>query len=71
MNHITQLNRLSERLKSYKDFMPYCPNSKVHKLSLEMNKIVSRIEKLNQLDFTEMVQEVHIDFEVKQSKLNF
>ena len=51
--------------------MPYCPNDKVYKLCLEINKILLRIEKINQMDFEEMVEEVHVDFEVKQSKINF
>lgn len=71
MNHITQRNRLFERLKLFKDFMPFCPNDKVYKLSLEINKILSRIEVINQMDFDEMVKEVHVDFETKQSKMNF
>lgn len=51
--------------------MPYCPNDNVYKLSLEINKILLRIEKINKMDFNKMVQEVHVDFEVKQSKINF
>lgn len=44
MNHITQRNRLEVKLKSYIDFMPYCPRDCIVKLSHEIIKTIERIE---------------------------
>lgn len=71
MNHITQLNNLQQRLKSFKEFMPICPNKKVNALSHEMTKLLARIDKLNSMDFVEMTKEVEFYYETKQSSINF
>lgn len=71
MNHITQLNRLTEELQSLKDFMPICPMGKVKKLSYEMIKIKNRIEHIQTMGFDEMIKEVPFQYETKQSRINF
>jgi hypothetical protein len=71
MNHITQRNALEMQLKSYKDFVPMCPNDSLPKLLGEISKIHSRIEKIKELDFDKLIIHVPWYYETKQSKLNF
>lgn len=71
MNHITQRNWLEQQLKSYKDFVPFCPNDSLPQLLEEMNKIHSRIEKIKELDFDKLLVNVPFYYETKQSKVNF
>ena len=71
MNHITQKNRLEEQLKSYKDFMPYCRNDDLQKLLSEMYKISLRIDKIREMSFDKMLEEVPVQYVTKQSKINY
>ena len=71
MNAITQRNRLESQLKSYKDFVPFCPADGLLKLMSEMARIYLRIEKLREYSEGELSQEVPFYFETKQSKTNF
>lgn len=71
MNHIRQRNLLEERLKSYKDFMPLCSNDAMPKLLQEMNRIHARIETIKEYTLDQLVQPVTVQYETKQSKLNF
>lgn len=71
MNAITQRNRLESQLKSYKDFVPFCPADGLLKLMGEMARIYLRIEKLREYSEGELYQEVPFYFETKQSKTNF
>lgn len=71
MNHVTQLNNLLVLQKKYKDFMPICPNSHVTQLSVELQKISTRINTINSLNIEEAKTEVTVFFETKQSRMNF
>lgn len=71
MNCITQKNRLEMRLKDYKEFMPYCPNDSLPKLLSEMYKISLRIDKIREMSFEKMLEEVPVQYETKQSKINY
>lgn len=71
MNHVTQLNSLMQLRQKYKDYMSLCPNDKLIKLTKEITKIQLRIEFLQTLKFDDLVKEVPIVIEVKQSRLNF
>ena len=71
MNHIRQRNSLEKQLKSYKDFMPLCPNDALPKLMREMSKIHNRIETIKTYDLEKLLTEVPYQYETKQSKLNF
>ena len=71
MNAITQRNRLESQLKSYKDFVPFCPADGLLKLIGEMTKIIQRIDKIKELEIDELVKEVPFYFDIKQSKANF
>lgn len=70
MNQITQLNNLQTRIKLYKDFMPFCPPSKVIRLCNEIIKLQNRVDVLNQKSFDELLKKVEIYYETKQSKIN-
>lgn len=70
MNHITQLNNLQTRIKLYKDFMPFCPPSKVIKFCNEIIKLQNRVDVLSQKSFDELLKKVEIHYETKQSKIN-
>lgn len=71
MNHISQLNKIEIRLRSYIDFMPYCPRDSFLKLSNEIVKINNRIDIINRMSLSESLQEVISDYDTKQSKINF
>lgn len=71
MNHITQMNRLEKQLKSFKDYVPYCPNDSLQKLTAEMQKTLNRITAIRSMRVDKMVQEVVVFYETKQSKSNF
>jgi len=71
MNHIRQLNRLEIRLKSYLNFMPYCPRDSFLKLSNEIVKISDRIDIINRMSLSESLEEVTSYYDTKQSKINF
>lgn len=71
MNAITQKNRLEMRLKDYKDFIPLCPNDSLPKLLSEMYKITMRIDKIREMTFEKMCEEVPCQYETKQSKINY
>jgi hypothetical protein len=71
MNHISQRNRLEQRLKNYINFMPMCPRDSVLKLSNEIIKTIERIEQIKCMSIDELIKPVDVYFEVKQSKLNF
>lgn len=71
MNLITQRNRLEVQLNNYRDFVPFCPSSKLLPLLNEMIKIHFRIEKIKEYNLEELMKEVPFYFETKQSKINF
>jgi hypothetical protein len=71
MNHVTQLNRLLELEKKYKNFLPFCPPEKVTALTLELHKIDLRIRKINGMNLEQSIAEVTYWFDTKQSKMNF
>lgn len=71
MNAITQKNRLEMRLKDFKNFVPYCPNDSLQKLLSEMYKITMQIDKIREMTFEKMCEEVHFQYETKQSKINY
>lgn len=71
MNAITQRNKLEVQLKSYKDFVPFCPADGLLKLMSEMARIYLRIEKLKEYSESQLSQEVSFYYERKQSKSNF
>lgn len=71
MNAITQRNRLDATLKSYMDFMPFCPRDSFLKLSNEMVKINSRLEAIKCMTLKELMAPVEFQYEMKQSRVNF
>lgn len=71
MNAITQRNKLDAQLKSYMDFMPFCPRDSFLKLSNEMIKINNRLDKIKCMGLKELMAPVDYQFETKQSKVNF
>lgn len=71
MNHIRQRNLLEERLKSYKEFMPLCSFDAMPKLVQEMTRIHARIETIKEYTIDQLVQPVTVQYETKQSKMNF
>ena len=71
MNATTQRNKLEVQLKSYQDFVPFCPADGLIKLMGEMAQIYFRIEKLKEYSDSQLLQEVPFYFETKQSKTNF
>ena len=71
MNHVTQLNRLQKQLQSYKDFMPICCTDDIPQLMREIQRICNRIKTISNMNFDEAVKEVVIQYETKQSKVNF
>jgi len=70
MNHNSQLTRLESTLKSYMDFMPYCPRSHVLKLSSEIVRISEKIEIINRMTLLEFNRQVDEYFDTKPCKLN-
>ena len=71
MNHISQRNKLEARLKSYMDFMPFCPRDSIVKLSNEMVRINNRLDNIKCMSLSELVKEVPSYYDTKQSKSNF
>ncbi|EJL66276.1 hypothetical protein [Flavobacterium sp. CF136] len=71
MNHISQRNRLEIQLKSYRDFMPFCPPDSFPKLVNEMMKIHCRLEKIKEFTLDKLVEEVQFHYDTVQSKSNF
>lgn len=71
MNHITQRNNLEKQKANFIKFMSICPENSVLKLSQELTKIESRLEKLREYDLNKLMQPVPFQFETKQSKLNY
>lgn len=71
MNHIKQCGFLKSQLKSYKDFMPFCPDETLPKLVEEILKLHHRIEKIKQLKYSQLLEEVHHHFEMRESKSNY
>lgn len=71
MNHITQLNALQKQMKFYTDFIPFCPKNSLIKLMKEILKINARIEILQAMRVDELVKDVVVFYETKQSKENF
>ena len=70
MNHITQKNWLEERLRQYKLFVPFCPTDSLSMLMAEMQVIIFRIEEIRKMPFEEKLQQVIVNFDTKQSKMN-
>lgn len=71
MNHITQRNRLEIRLKSYMDFMPYCPRDSFLKLANEMVIINNKIDQIKYMSLDDLIKPVDQYYDKKQSKINF
>jgi len=71
MNHISQRNLLEVQLKSFKDFVPFCPNDSLQPLLQEIAKIHDRLEKIREFTIEQLVEEVHYHYETRQSKSNF
>lgn len=71
MNHITQMNALEKRLKSFKNFVPFCSNDSLAELLIEIQRTVNRIENIRAMRVDKMVQQVVFQYETKQSKSNF
>lgn len=71
MNHITQMNLLEKKLKSYKDFVPLCSNDDLPKLMAEIQRTINRISTIRNMGVKNMMEEVVVYYETKQSKLNF
>lgn len=70
MNAITQRNRLDATLKSYMDFMPFCPRDSFLKLSNEMVKINSRLEAIKCMTLKELMTPVEFQYETANSRVN-
>ena len=51
--------------------MAYCPRDSFLKLSAEMLKIYERIEQIKLMDAQESRKEVFVQYETKQSRVNF
>lgn len=66
MTTTKQLNKLLPLQKLYKDYYPICPEDHKVKLELEILKITSRINYINEVD----EYEIEVVFETKQSRLN-
>lgn len=71
MNHVSQMQNLLYLNKRYIDFLPLCPAKSVAKLSTEIHKQSARISFINNMSVEETKTEIHCEFEIKQSKLNF
>ena len=71
MNATTQRNKLEAQLKSFKDFVPFCPDDYLLKLMGEMAKIHFRIEKIKEYSTNKLAEDIAFYFETKQSKTNF
>ena len=71
MNHITQMNALIKQLKSYKDYVPICPNGSLSKLLNEIQVLMDRIKTIRAMGSDDMGKEVVFFYETKQSKENF
>lgn len=71
MNHINQKNWLEEQLKQFKLFVPFCPTDELSPLLREMQQMMFRIEQIRTMTFEEKCKQVLVQYETKQSKLNF
>lgn len=71
MNHVTQLNKLLQQIRLYKMYLSICPDHKISALCIEILKLQNRVEILNQMQADELRKQVLIQYETKQSKMNF
>lgn len=71
MNHISQRNQLEMQSKRYANFMKICPSNSVVKLAKEITKIQARISIIRNMDYQQLSKTVVVQYETKQSKLNF
>lgn len=71
MNHISQRNQLEILQRKYVKFMSICPDKDVVKLAKEIIKIENRITIIREMSLNKLMQSLVVDFETKQSKLNF
>ncbi|RKS00448.1 hypothetical protein [Flavobacterium sp. 102] len=71
MNHIEQREELKVQLKQLKDFMPLCPDYSLPKLMRETHIVLNRINHINEMGVDQLLKEVPIFLETKQSKSNF
>jgi hypothetical protein len=71
MNHIRQRNHLEIQLKNFKDYVPLCPNDSLPKLLQEITKIQNRLEKIREFTIDQLLQDVTVVEDTKQSKINF
>jgi len=71
MNHIRQRNSLEIQLKNFKDYVPLCPNDSLPKLLQEITKIQNRLEKIREFTIDQLLQDVTVVEDTKQSKINF
>lgn len=71
MNHVTHRKRLLDLQQIYKEFVPHCPAPDVSKICLEIHRISKQVEFIQNLNLSELQEEVFIYPVELESKLNF